>query len=108
VAILSALGIYRPEKSLNTTHMDPSRSWVASAIVPFSARLVFELLDCGTEIGPQVRALLNDAVVTLPHPCRVDARHGLCDLDSFIASQGYAKSGAQDEWLRCLAPVTVL
>ncbi|KAH7107819.1 phytase [Auriculariales sp. MPI-PUGE-AT-0066] len=103
IPIISALGILQPEQPLNTTKMDTTRSWVVSSIVPFSGRLVIELLECGGDAGraQQVRAIINDAVMQLPKPCRNNPRDGLCDLDDFIKSQGFAVGGAQKEWIQC-------
>ncbi|KAH7097925.1 phytase [Auriculariales sp. MPI-PUGE-AT-0066] len=101
VAIVSALQLQKPKRPLSPSKWKPSQEWVASAIVPYSARLVFEVLECGAEQPQQVRALLNDAVVQLPTPCPADAEHKLCQLDTFVESQKWAESGAQKQWNKC-------
>ena len=100
IAILSALGVFSQPEPLSSTEMDPARSWVISAMTPFSARIVFEKLSCSHTREPQVRVLVNDKPVQLPEPCSADGRL-LCSVADFVESQKYARSGAQKEWRKC-------
>jgi Histidine phosphatase superfamily (branch 2) len=92
VSVYSALGLFRqhrlPEQKLDPVNPSPLRTWVASNLVPFSARMVVEKLQCGLPLpkGVFVRILVNDAVQPLEF-CGGVA--GLCELHAFVASQGH-------------------
>jgi hypothetical protein len=98
VSVYSALGLFRqhrlPEQKLDPVNPSPLRTWVASNLVPFSARMVVEKLQCGEEPkGVFVRVLVNDAVQPLEFCGRVA---GLCELHAFVASQGYVRHDGRD------------
>ena len=99
VAIYSAMGLFRQTKDLNVTRIDRRRTWVASRLVPFSAQLVTERLDCFGESF--VRILVDDAVQGLSF-CGA-SNDGLCQLDAFVASQGYATSDGSGEFEKCFS-----
>jgi hypothetical protein len=107
VSIYSALGLFRqyllPEQKLDPANPSPLRTWVTSNLVPFSARMVVEKLQCGEERLPLpkgvfVRVLVNDAVQPLEF-CGGVA--GLCELHAFVASQGYAKHDGEGDFEKC-------
>jgi hypothetical protein len=108
VSIYSALGLFRqyrlPEQKLNPTDPSPLRTWVTSNLVPFSARMVVEKLQCGDVRIPLpkgivfVRILVNDAVQPLEF-CGGVA--GLCEFHAFLASQGYARHDGKGDFDKC-------
>ena len=96
---------------------DRDRAWRTSKMVPFAARLIFELFSCpeplprerrrfektrpnSTNVQQYVRMKLNDGIVPLEQlrdcPARKD---GLCPLDQFLAS--HADRNSQGWWDRC-------
>lgn len=101
IAIFSAMGLFRqPEvEPLDTRTPHAARAWRASAMVPFSGRMVVERLACGTE--PMVRILVNDKAQPLEF-CGAD-RNGRCTLDAFVRSQAYARNGSAEDWAKCRA-----
>ncbi|EJD51340.1 phytase [Auricularia subglabra TFB-10046 SS5] len=103
ISILAALGVLRQtqEDAMDPARLDYQRTWVASKIVPFAGRVVFEKLACEDKLEESVRALINDAVVQLPAPCPPH-NGGLCALGTFVESQAFARGGAQEEWRRCV------
>ncbi|KAF8581012.1 phosphoglycerate mutase-like protein [Ramaria rubella] len=99
IAIYAALGISRPRAALDPARPDPNRTWLASHLVPFSARLVTEKLMCdGSE---SVRMLMNDAVVPL-EICGA-GQDGVCTLDAFVRSQAYARNNGEGDWQKCFS-----
>ncbi|KAI0006199.1 histidine phosphatase superfamily [Russula compacta] len=106
VAIYSALGLFRqyllPGQKLDPTCPSPQRTWVASRLVPFSARMVVEKLECNrTPLLPKasfVRVLVNDALQPLEF-CGGIA--GLCELHAFVASQWYARDDGGGDFEKC-------
>lgn len=106
VAIYSALGLFRqyllPGQKLDPTGPSPQRTWVASRLVPFSARMVVERLECnGVPPLPKasfVRVLVNDALQPLEF-CGGIA--GLCELHAFVASQRYARNDGDGDFEKC-------
>ncbi|KAI5115967.1 hypothetical protein M0805_000610 [Coniferiporia weirii] len=99
IAIYSAMGLFRAARPLDPTDPDPHRTYLASHLVPFSARMVVERLECTGRSF--VRVLVNDALQDLEF-CDADSS-GLCSLDAFVASQGYATSGGDGDFERCFA-----
>ncbi|KIJ57313.1 hypothetical protein M422DRAFT_149384 [Sphaerobolus stellatus SS14] len=96
-AIFSAMGILRPKVALDPTKPDPTRTWLASHLTPFSSRLVTEKLDCrGRE---SVRILLNDAVVPL-EICGAGG-DGICGLEAFVESQAFARNNGDGNFEKC-------
>jgi hypothetical protein len=99
-------------KEMDPEHPDPKRKWVASRLVPFTARLVVEKLSCpssppwvsrGNDTAVEsVRLLLNDAILHIPG-CSEGVGKGVCTLEEFLESQVYARSGGQGEWEKCQA-----
>ncbi|GBE80211.1 acid phosphatase [Sparassis latifolia] len=100
VAIYTALGLFRPKMPLRPKHPDPKRRWRASRLVPFSARMVVERLECsGRAVSRQyVRILVNQALQPLEFCGSGD---GLCTLSDFVESQAYSRSGGEGDWEEC-------
>ncbi len=107
VSIYTALGLFRqyrlPEQKLDPADPSTLRTWVTSNLVPFSARMVVEKLQCGAEHlplpkGTFVRILVNDAIQPLEF-CGGVA--GLCELHAFVASQGYARHDGDGDFDKC-------
>jgi hypothetical protein len=104
VSIYSALGLFQqyflPKKKLDPTKPSPLRTWIASRLVPFGARMVVEKLQCpGTGPLPKghfVRILVNDALQPLEFCGGV-----MCELHAFVASQRYARNDGDDDFEKC-------
>ncbi|EIW81503.1 acid phosphatase [Coniophora puteana RWD-64-598 SS2] len=97
IAIFSALGLFPQTENLSTSHPDAERTWFASRLVPFSAPMIVEKMDCdGT---PSIRILVNDLVQPLTF---CGARDGMCTVDNFVESQAYARTNGNGAWARCL------
>ena len=110
IAVYSAMGLYNISSPLDPTRMDPQRRWVASRMVPFSARLVVERLACEAreptrrDEGEQdefVRVLVNDEVQVMPF-CG-SGEDGLCELEAFVRSQRYARIGGDGDFEKCFS-----
>ncbi|KLO05030.1 phytase [Schizopora paradoxa] len=99
ISIYSAMGLFRPAQPLSTTTPDPRRTWLASKLVPFSAKLVTERLECDRK--QFVRILVDDSLQPL-ELCGGD-KNGLCELDAFVQSQGFARSNGGGLFQRCFA-----
>lgn len=91
---------------------DETRAFRSSDVVPFAARLHFELWDCAAPVaasGAQaarqaptqyVRLKMNDAIVPLRQLQHCEDRaDGLCTLPSFLRS--HADRHAQGWWAHC-------
>ncbi|KAK7453498.1 hypothetical protein VKT23_011775 [Stygiomarasmius scandens] len=105
IAIFSAMGLFPQSSPLPPTpinnHPNPARTWIASQMVPFSARMVVERLNCSASyLGTKsVRILVNDKVMPLVF-CD-GSEDGLCNLKNFVASQGYARNDGQGDFEKC-------
>ena len=105
VGVFSVIGLFNSSSQpLSPKHMDETREWVASKMVPFSARLVVEKVVCHGAIGrglqrEYVRTLVNDAVQPLRFCGGGDT--GMCALEAFVDSQNYAREGAGEDFKKC-------
>ena len=99
IAIYSAIGLFRPVQPLDPQAPDPWWTWVASELVPFSAQLVTEHLECGGEVV--VCMLVNDALQELGF-CGADGA-GLCRLNAFVESQAFATRNGDGEFKKCFS-----
>ena len=104
IPIYATIGLFKQPKFLNTTHIDdPKRTWLASHLVPFGARFVAERLSCTAEEGRNaegtyVRILVSGQVQPLEF---CGSGNGLCKLEYFVISQGYAKDNGRGDFERC-------
>lgn len=113
IAIYSAMGLFdgpRPDPS----EMRKNRKWFVSDIVPFSARMSAERLQCSKNFqgrwskpqekkkkrnGEYIRILINDAVQPLGF-CGGDD-DGLCKMKKFVKSQEYARTNGGGDFIKC-------
>ena len=107
VSIYSALGLFKqyllPDQKLDPTNPSSVRTWITSNLVPFSARMIVEKLECGiTQLplpkGAFIRILVNDAVQPLEFCGGIG---GLCELHAFVASQEYARHDGNGDFEKC-------
>ncbi|EGN94959.1 hypothetical protein SERLA73DRAFT_187231 [Serpula lacrymans var. lacrymans S7.3] len=101
LAIYSALGLFRQTHPLDPLKPDATRTWITFKLVPFSARMIVEKLTCqsmGTKTD-YVRILVNDAIQPMMFCGAGD--EGMCKLDAFVESQGYARSDGGGDWGKC-------
>jgi len=112
VPVYAVIGLFNISTPLDPKHMDPKRGWIASEMVPFSARMVVERLSCDrpeddvegeeedeTEEHEYVRVFVNDWLQPLEF-CGGDA-NGMCTLDAFVESQGYARRNGYGDFEKC-------
>ncbi|PCH40718.1 phytase [Wolfiporia cocos MD-104 SS10] len=99
IAVYSAMGLFPQATPLNDTEANPDRTWLASELVPFAARMVVERMDCSGSDEPYVRLMVNQAVQPLAF-CDAD-ENGLCSLSAFVESQAYARNGGDGQWAEC-------
>ncbi|TFK33287.1 histidine phosphatase superfamily [Crucibulum laeve] len=102
IAIYAAIGLFEQAVALDPTTPDPKRNWLASKLVPFSAKMVTEKLVCADGKGKgkeYVRMLVNDALQPLKF-CGAD-KDGLCELQAFVKSQAYARSDGAGDFEKC-------
>ena len=97
IAIFAAMGLFNTSL-LDPTKPDPDRIWLASSLVPFSARMVVERLKCAE--GPSVRIFVNDELQPLEF-CGADPKDGVCALDAFVDSQSYARNDGEGDFEKC-------
>lgn len=98
IAIYAAIGLFKQSEPLDPMKPNPERTWVASHLVPFSGRMVTERLSCADRGRKYVRILVNDALQPLEFCGSGD---GLCLLDVFVKSQGYARSDGAGDFGKC-------
>jgi hypothetical protein len=104
-AIYSAIGLFlQGSSSLDPMNPDPERKWVASKVVPFSARMVVEKIRCGDE-KEYVRVFVNDVLQPLDELCggsgTLSEGDGMCELDAFVTSQAYARNDGDGDFEKC-------
>jgi len=98
IAIYAAMGLFRQRTPPNPSSPDPRRNWLASHLVPFSARMITEKLVCGHE-EEFVRIFVNDALQPLKF-CGAGS-DGLCTLTAFVESQSYARNDGNGDFEKC-------
>ncbi|KAF7292630.1 hypothetical protein MIND_01160900 [Mycena indigotica] len=110
IAIFTAMGLFRQQKALDPTSRtaESGRTWLASHLVPFSARMTVERLLCGPKEHKtkSVRIFVNDELQPLEFCAGSNAdkqmtRAGICKLERFLESQSYARNGGEGEWDEC-------
>ena len=129
IAVYAAMGLFNVSKALDPKKMEKKpeeREWVASRMVPFSGRMVVEKLMCRMVDGladsggsrnedgdltltiakrktEYVRIFVNDALQLLDF-CGAKKKgkmEGLCALDAFVESQGYARRNGDGNFEKC-------
>lgn len=102
VAIYTALGLFvQRGGDLDPKLPDIERTWIASRLTPFSARMITERLACTgrSRDDTYVRILVNDVLQSLSF-CGGD-KDGLCTLGEFVKSQVYARENGQGDFEKC-------
>ncbi|RDB19862.1 3-phytase A [Hypsizygus marmoreus] len=97
IAIYTAMGLFRQAAAPDPTLPNPRRNWLASHLVPFSARMVTEKVLCGRK--EYVRVFVNDALQPLEF-CGA-GKDGLCELGAFVKSQAYARNNGNGDFNKC-------
>ena len=97
IAIFAAMGLFEQPRPLDPTKPDPRRTWHVEKMVPFSARMVVERLDCRGRAS--VRVLVNDALMPLAF-CGAKG-DGVCELGAFVESQAYARNDGEGDFEKC-------
>ncbi|KAG6909601.1 hypothetical protein DXG01_016640 [Tephrocybe rancida] len=88
--ILTALNLtnFAASGPLPYTHIPHKRAFESSKLVPFATNVQFQLLECTSVPGPQIRIIINDGVTPLTGikgcPEQPD---GMCPLDTFVRAQ---------------------
>ncbi|KAI0053859.1 acid phosphatase [Auriscalpium vulgare] len=104
VGIYSALGLFQEPSPLDPKAPDASRKWIVSDMVPFSARMIVEKVECVQHLpAPRkifVRLLVDDAIQPLKF---CGGSNGMCTLSAFVLSQGYARSDGDGDFEKCFA-----
>ncbi|ANB11052.1 acid phosphatase PHO11 [Sugiyamaella lignohabitans] len=95
ISVLTAIGFDFINKELPTDKLLAPRQFVASRLVPFGARLIFDILECDDstssdsppDLNYYVRVSLNSRVLPLGslHDCP-QSEDGFCPLDKFASS----------------------
>ncbi|KAJ7063679.1 histidine phosphatase superfamily [Mycena amicta] len=82
---LSTLAAQGP---LPADHIPKDRTFRSSKLAPFATNVHFQLLECTSVPGPQIRIVVNDGPVPLTgiEGCPVQ-KDGMCSMDTFVAAQ---------------------
>jgi len=72
---------------LDPHYADPNRTFVLSHIVPFAARLIFEVIECDNDPQRYIRTKLNEAVVPGSAATGCPEGKALCPFDDFVKFQ---------------------
>ncbi|KAF5369717.1 hypothetical protein D9615_010152 [Tricholomella constricta] len=99
IAIYAAIGLFKQHTAPDPSFPNPKRNWLASHLVPFSARMVTEKLACGRRGEEFVRIFVNDAMQPLEF-CGA-GKDGLCTLRAFVESQAYARNDGNGDFEKC-------
>ncbi|KAJ7750418.1 phosphoglycerate mutase-like protein [Mycena maculata] len=88
--ILTALNLttLAAQGPLPADHIPAHRSFRVSELAPFATNVQFQLLECASQPGPQIRAIVNDGVVPLTgiEGCAAQ-KDGMCAVDTFVKAQ---------------------
>lgn len=99
-AVFFALGLYNETMPLSNTTLETeaqAEGYSAAWTVPFAARMYVEKLQCAGHKEEFVRIIVNDRVLPL-ETCGGDDL-GRCELNDFVDSLGFARSGGG--WSSC-------
>ncbi|KAF8214171.1 phosphoglycerate mutase-like protein [Mycena galopus ATCC 62051] len=84
---------------LPATHIPKKRSYRVSELAPFATNVQFQLLECTSLPGPQIRIIVNDGVVPLTGVEGCEAqKDGMCAVDTFVAAQKKIIGATDWEW----------
>ncbi|OTB00295.1 hypothetical protein M426DRAFT_324436 [Hypoxylon sp. CI-4A] len=104
VGIYGALNLFpsdvtAPLSNTTRTSAEDAGGFDSAWLVPFSARMYVEKMQCDAAAEEKVRILINDRVVPL-QGCGADEL-GRCDLGAWVDSLSFAQSGGL--WESCFA-----
>ncbi|KAF9002167.1 histidine phosphatase superfamily [Cyathus striatus] len=70
------------------THIPKKRTFRVTELAPFATNVQFQLLECTSLPGPQIRVIINDGVTPLTgiRGCPKQ-KDGMCPVDTFVAAQ---------------------
>ncbi|KAJ6515325.1 phosphoglycerate mutase-like protein [Mycena sanguinolenta] len=99
--VLAALNLttLAAEGPLPADHIPKKRSFKVSELAPFATNVQFQLLECTSLPGPQIRIIVNDGVVPLTgiEGCP-EQEDGMCAVDTFVEAQKKIIASADWEW----------
>ncbi|KAF8162781.1 histidine phosphatase superfamily [Crassisporium funariophilum] len=74
--------------TLPYTHIPKDRSFKVAELAPFATNMQFQILECTSLPGPQIRIIINDAVVPLTgiRGC-AEQKDGMCPVETFVKAQ---------------------
>ncbi|KAF9480866.1 phosphoglycerate mutase-like protein [Pholiota conissans] len=88
--IITALNLtsFASSGPLPHTHIPPNRSFKVAELAPFATNIQFQLLECTSLPGPQIRVIINDAVAPLTgiRGCPKQ-KDGMCPVETFVQAQ---------------------
>ncbi|THU80110.1 phosphoglycerate mutase-like protein [Dendrothele bispora CBS 962.96] len=88
--IITALNLtsFASEGPLPYTHIPEKRPFKVSELAPFATNLQFQILECTSTPGQQIRIIINDGVAPLTgiEGCP-EQKDGMCPVDAFVKSQ---------------------
>ncbi|KAF8811998.1 phytase [Phlegmacium glaucopus] len=88
--IITALNLttFAESGPLPYTHIPHERTFRVAELAPFATNVQFQLLECTSLPGPQIRIIINDAVAPLTgiRGCS-EQKDGMCPVDTFVAAQ---------------------
>lgn len=88
--IITALNLtnFAASGPLPDTHIPPNRSFEVSKLAPFATNIQFQLLECTSVPGEQIRIIINDGVTPLTgiRGCP-EQKDGMCPVDTFVKAQ---------------------
>jgi hypothetical protein len=106
IPVYSAMGLFEQEEPLDLKKRheeDQGATWIVGKMVPFSGRMVTELVSCTRksekEKGSYVRVLVSNVVQPLKFCGASD--DGLCTLEKFVESQRYARNDGDGDFEKC-------
>ncbi|KAJ7932197.1 phytase, partial [Mycena leptocephala] len=88
--VLTALNLstLATEGPLPADHIPKHRTFRVSQLAPFATNVQFQLLECISVPGPQIRIIVRDGVVPLTGIAGCAAqKDGMCAVDAFVAAQ---------------------
>ncbi|KAI6087005.1 acid phosphatase [Hypoxylon rubiginosum] len=102
IGIYGALGLFpadvtAPLSNTTRTSAEDAGGFDSAWLVPFSARMYVEKMQCGADAEEKVRIIVNDRVVPL-QGCGADEL-GRCSLGAWVDSLSFATSGGL--WNEC-------
>ncbi|KAG6874029.1 hypothetical protein C0992_008153 [Termitomyces sp. T32_za158] len=99
--VITALNLtnFATSGPLPWTHIPRRRPFVVSNLAPFATNVQFQLLECTSAPGPQIRVIINDGVVPLTgiKGCPEEP-DGLCPLTTFIDAQKELLAETDWDW----------